>query len=352
MMDWVWIGGLAVVAFLGWRFLDSEPGRNLWASARGTPRPSLLERKRELIVSYIGRVKVDGGRYHVDNLTRDCINEVARRERRPGLSPGTLWLSQWEMRADIPQEWLALKDRIRTALTAKRDALQKKQAEEWEADRQRKRQQLYAARKDLIDKFLEIAERKVSVIDEYGEENWDALPPEIDTCLTKIAKRGGHADKTIKEALKRGLFWSLGDEYQWLRDELDRAFRAYHEAQRGASTGTFTADGLSGIEFETLIGRLLSARGFDVSGTPATGDQGADIIAKKDGKTVIVQAKCYQGAVGNKAVQEVISAVAYYGGDEGWVVTNSSFTPSARALAQKSNVKLIDGYTLKRGAFD
>jgi restriction system protein len=48
-------------------------------------------------------------------------------------------------------------------------------------------------------------------------------------------------------------------------------------------------------------------------------------------------------------VQEVISAVAYYGGDEGWVVTNSSFTPSARALAQKSNVRLIDGQRLKQG---
>jgi restriction system protein len=51
--------------------------------------------------------------------------------------------------------------------------------------------------------------------------------------------------------------------------------------------------------------------------------------------------------VGNKAMQEVISALAYYGGDEGWVVNNSFFTPSAEALAQKSNVKLIDDHHLK-----
>jgi Restriction endonuclease len=69
---------------------------------------------------------------------------------------------------------------------------------------------------------------------------------------------------------------------------------------------------------------------------PATGDQGADLIAKKNGRTIIIQAKCYQGTVGNKAVQEVISALAYYGGDEGWVVTNSFFTPSAKALAHPS----------------
>jgi hypothetical protein len=30
--------------------------------------------------------------------------------------------------------------------------------------------------RDLVGKFLEIAERKVSVLDDYGDENWDALP--------------------------------------------------------------------------------------------------------------------------------------------------------------------------------
>ena len=40
--------------------------------------------------------------------------------------------------------------------------------------------------RDLVDKFLEIAERKVSVLDEYGDENWDALAEDIDKCLVKI----------------------------------------------------------------------------------------------------------------------------------------------------------------------
>ena len=55
----------------------------------------------------------------------------------------------------------------------------------------------------------------------------------------------------------------------------------------------------------------------------------------------------YQGTVGNKAVQEVISTLGFYGGDEGWVVTNSTFTPSAKALAHKTGIKLIDGNDLE-----
>jgi restriction system protein len=70
---------------------------------------------------------------------------------------------------------------------------------------------------------------------------------------------------------------------------------------------------------------------------------GSRLIAERDGKRIIIQAKRYESTVGNKAVQEVIGALGFYGGDEGWVVTNSTFTASAKALAQKTNIRLIDG---------
>jgi restriction system protein len=71
-------------------------------------------------------------------------------------------------------------------------------------------------------------------------------------------------------------------------------------------------DELSGKEFETYLARLLKQNGFeDIRGTAATGDQGADLIAKKAGRTIVVQAKRYQGSVGNKAVQEVVAAVKF-----------------------------------------
>jgi hypothetical protein len=44
------------------------------------------------------------------------------------------------------------------------------------------------------------------------------------------------------------------------------------------------------------------------------------------------------------------SPLKFYKADEAWVVTNSSFTPSARSLAQANNVRLFDGYDLKNSA--
>jgi hypothetical protein len=210
---------------------------------------------------------------------------------------------------------------------------------------------------DLVKKFLDITERKVSVLDDYGDEQWDALPEEIIKFLKKLAERESRyvnwefVKRTKGQSWKNALSgitaeWHLPEEYKWMVTKLQELFQQRHEEikSRGGETDF---ESLSGVEFEAHIARLLRSAGYDVQGTPVTGDQGADLIAKKDGRTIIIQAKRYQGTVGNKAVQEVISAVAFYGGNEGWVVTNSTFTSSAIDLAQKAKIKLIDGTALK-----
>lgn len=231
-----------------------------------------------------------------------------------------------------------------------------KKQEAWEAsqaanervvrDKERAKQELFDRNKDLIEKFLEIAERKVSIIDDYGDENWEVLPSETLTCLRKIAQRE-----------KMNINWKgyaksvhyLPDEYIWLRSNLDKVFRAYHNEHKSKSSTRDELHNMSGIEFEAWVVKVLKENGFsDVRGTPASGDQGADIIAKKDGRNIIIQAKRHKGTVGNKAVQEVIGALQYYDGNEGWVITNSIFTSSAIALAQKCQIKLIDGNALSR----
>ena|SRR5215472_2028729 len=83
----------------------------------------------------------------------------------------------------------------------------------------------------------------------------------------------------------------------------------------------------------------------------ATGDQGADLIAHLDGRSIVIQAKRYRGSVGNRAIQEVAGAMRYYRADEAWVITTGTFTASAKALAQANNVKLVDGYALRNRRF-
>ena len=202
----------------------------------------------------------------------------------------------------------------------------------------------------IIDKFLEIAYRKVTVIDEYGDEDWGVLSEEILKCVYKIVQQS-------KKDLRWEAFEKDSDLYCSRVIKCDRAkltnalkgkFRKYYDSKKGQTTEDINIEGVSGVEFETFFSRVLKDNGYvDVSGTSATGDQGADLIVKHEGRTIIIQAKRWESVVGNKAVQEVIGAMQFYAGDEGWVVTNSKFTQSAKALAQKAKIRLIDGDDLK-----
>jgi hypothetical protein len=223
---------------------------------------------------------------------------------------------------------------------------QKKFREQQEIEREFER--LVQKYDSLIRTFCEIAESKVSLLDDYGDENWDVLPREVDIVIRKIAKQEGHSTDDIKGWKKYS--WKIPPAYECLRTHLAKSFQQYHSHIKASFSpaGTNTSE-MTGREFETYVSRVLSHNGFvEIRGTPVTGDQGADLIAKKDGKTIIVQAKRYEGPVSNAAVQEVTSAVMFYRGDEGYVITNSTFTTSARQLAQRTGIKLIDGRELSR----
>jgi hypothetical protein len=197
-------------------------------------------------------------------------------------------------------------------------------------------QQLLDKYEAVISKFLEIAERKISLLDDYGDERLHLLPKEVDACVVKIAVREGMSETEVKRDLKEGLVFALPAPMQFVHTRLPRLFAEYHEQQKSKARSKDEEHLLSGMEFETHVARILQQNGWQVSGTPTTGDQGADLIACKAGRKVVIQAKRYSGSVGNHAVQEVVGAVSFYSGTEGCVVTNSTFTPSARALAQKN----------------
>ncbi|HED1420079.1 TPA: restriction endonuclease [Kluyvera georgiana] len=100
-------------------------------------------------------------------------------------------------------------------------------------------------------------------------------------------------------------------------------------------------ENLSPIEYEHLCADILREQGWEARVTQGSGDQGVDVLAIKDGMMLAVQCKKYSSPVGNKAVQEVIAGVGFYGANRGAVVTNNTYTPSARQLASSHNILLL-----------
>lgn len=103
----------------------------------------------------------------------------------------------------------------------------------------------------------------------------------------------------------------------------------------------------TGVDFENLMIRILRDTGMTVHDTPASGDYGADLIIEYRGHRLAGQCKYYGNAVGVKAIQEVIGALAYYDCDAGVVFTNDTFTQQAVNLASANRILLIDGNMLE-----
>lgn len=108
-------------------------------------------------------------------------------------------------------------------------------------------------------------------------------------------------------------------------------------------------DEMDGGEFEGYCAGLLSGEGWEiVCLTAASGDYGADIIAKRGGILYAIQCKRYEKPVGVAAVQEVRAATAHYKCARAAVMTNSVFTRQAKELAAENGVELWDGEALRR----
>ena len=109
----------------------------------------------------------------------------------------------------------------------------------------------------------------------------------------------------------------------------------------------------SPAEFESLVGELLAAMGFEeVELTPMSGDGGIDVrgtLVVGDAVRIrmAVQAKRWKGNVSTPTVQQVRGSLGAH--EQGLIITTSDFSKVAKAEANRSNaapVALMNGERL------
>ena len=187
--------------------------------------------------------------------------------------------------------------------------------------------------RSAIDVHAEALARRRSVlirIDDYGVADASRWSREIDHFVSNVllplltpaeARLLAARDVEVKAAIDREVASHLGG----LVDEFAEG----------------DPEGLSPAAFEAHCARILANAGWAARTTALTGDQGADIIAEKDGLRLIVQCKLLARPAGNKAVQEAHAAKTHFGARHAAVVTNADFTRAARDLAATTGVLLL-----------
>jgi restriction system protein len=204
-------------------------------------------------------------------------------------------------------------------------------------------------------KQLSIKEEQLIYRDDYGDYIFDDWFSEQNKFVEKkmslilfdlTSKANKIFDNTISLDNYKKSF--RNDIRKYIKDDIIRSIGLimddlisdYHN-QKFNNNYSFAYNTDDPILFEKSVAKNFELYGWTTNETKKTGDQGADVIAEKDGTKIIVQCKLYSRPIGNKAVQEVVAAKNYYKGNLSIVVSNSSYTKSAQQLADSNGVVLI-----------
>lgn len=111
-------------------------------------------------------------------------------------------------------------------------------------------------------------------------------------------------------------------------------------------------DSMNGLEFERYLADLLRKRGYTNIRLTEKFDLGIDIVAQKDGIAWGIQAKRYNSPVKAEAVRQAYTALNRYKCDRAMVITNSTYSYQAQALARDNQIPLIDRQTLSKWIYE
>lgn len=345
------------------------------ATVKSESYDEIVEKNKEGLQKFLESVTSDSGAYYVDNKTIEFLRIVFK-DTSYELNYSKYY-SKWKAVVAIPEIIKVYASYVHREIET-RNIIHKKAKQEQMMESEKRKiekniklsQEIIQRNTDKINKFLEIAYRKTVKLDEYGDENQKAFDEELEIFFKKLMEleievmnseekvMNSNAtpmeiyesifSKKINTNLRKCYHSSVGSNIVKI---LTQKFQEYYldEKNRISNLNNNDVAQMSGIQFEQYIIQLLKKYGItDVTGTSTTGDQGADILFNYNGKRVVIQAKRYSSTVSNSAIQEVHAAKGFYRCDMAWVITNSTFTSSAKDLARGLNVTLMDGSDLIR----
>lgn len=127
-------------------------------------------------------------------------------------------------------------------------------------------------------------------------------------------------------------------------------FRRRHRAKLFETrTSLQSIRDLSWQDFERYVGEAYRRKGYTVEETGPGADGGIDLIARKNGETVLVQCKHWRTEkVGAPVARELFGLVKAHGAANGVLITSGAFTREALKFADQTQLELVDGEGLVR----
>ncbi len=181
-------------------------------------------------------------------------------------------------------------------------------------------------------------------------------PKKLDDSLTRSGTSPAIRDRIVARVLQKLRPGMRTEEiyrhaYDMLQQEEEHPVAARYSVKRA-----LFSLGPSGFPFEQFLAEVLRAHGWSArTGMALTGrcaPHEVDILAEKNGKRIGIEAKFHNEAGGKTDIKDALYVKARYDDlkntpdpssrvDEGWLVTNTTFTRNAIRYAQCSNLTLL-----------
>lgn len=181
--------------------------------------------------------------------------------------------------------------------------------------------------------------------DDYGNFQFDKWFRELDYFVDNVLRKNKLVDDCLSD------YRNISPTREFVMNTV-----RHYQQSRVRNNEIVDVDSLDPVQFEHYCANELRNNGWNVRVTPASGDQGIDVIATIGNIKAVFQCKKYSQPVGNGAVQEIIAGKQFENADIAAVVTNAAFTSSAKQLASTAGVFLLhyselDGLAEKLGFF-
>ena len=128
-------------------------------------------------------------------------------------------------------------------------------------------------------------------------------------------------------------------ELERKRREDDKRREETAKAQR-RKLRDYWAD-LKGPDFERELGVLYRQLGYLVQSTPTSGDEGVDLILRRDGKKIVVQCKGHKAPVGPAIARELYGSMVALRASKAILACTGGFTKGVREFAKNKPIELV-----------
>jgi hypothetical protein len=98
---------------------------------------------------------------------------------------------------------------------------------------------------------------------------------------------------------------------------------------------------LRGAELERQLGAVYRKLNYTVTPTKATGDEGIDLVLRRDGRTIIVQCKGHHKPIGVGAARDLYGTFMHSGADRAVLACPAGFTEGVRNFVKGKPIDLL-----------